>query len=96
MLCLYTQVIGLSIYQIIDNCEWIKNRLIEKYKKDYVCRLPDLVDIKLFNKRQKDTNSFNVLVLINDEPKIINYNSSTKSMEVTDYRDNIKFFFFWK
>ncbi len=87
-------IIGLSIYQIIDYCEWRKNRLVEKYKKNYACRLPDLDDIKLFVKRQKDTNSFNVLVLINDEPKIINYNSSTKSMEVTDYHDNIKFFFF--
>lgn len=87
-------IIGLSFYQINDYCEWRKNRLIEKYKTDYVCRLPNLDEFELFIERQKRAYPYNVLVLIENEPKIVNYNSSTKSMNISDYRDNIKFFFF--
>lgn len=87
-------IIGLSFYQINDYCEWRKNRLIERYKTDYVCRLPNLDEFKLFIERQKRAYPYNVLVLIENEPKIVNYNSSTKSMNISNYRDNIKFFFF--
>lgn len=87
-------IIGLSLNQINDYCDWRKSRLIEKYKIDYVCRLPNLDEFKLFIKRQKVTHSISVLVLIKNEPKIVNYNLSAKSLDVIEYRDNIKFFFF--
>lgn len=87
-------IIGLSLQQIKDYCEWRENRLIEKYKKNYACRLPNLDEFQLFIKRQKETHSYNALVLIENGPKIVHYNSSTKSMDIIDYRDNMKFFFF--
>lgn len=87
-------ILGLTYLQIKNYCKWRENRLKERYKQNYICRLPNIEELSVFFKKQKTTSSSNILVVIDNEPKIVSYKASANTMEITNYEVDESFFFF--